>query len=56
MPVMDGREFLRQAIGRGISAPIVMMTAYGFTVDTCGGLHAGGGYRSLSARSNWDEL
>ncbi len=55
MPVMDGREFLRQAIGRGISAPIVMMTAYG-TVDTAVACMQEGAYDFISKPFKRDEI
>jgi len=43
MPEMDGREFLRQAVSSGVTAPIVMMTAYGRL--TLRWLYAGRGLR-----------
>ncbi len=55
MPVMDGREFLRQAISRGITAPIVMMTAYG-TVDTAVACMQEGAYDFISKPFKRDEI
>lgn len=55
MPAMDGREFLRQAISRGVSAPIVMMTAYG-TVDTAVVCMQEGAYDFISKPFKRDEI
>lgn len=55
MPDMDGREFLRQAIRRGITAPIVMMTAYG-AVDTAVACMQEGAYDFISKPFKRDEI
>jgi len=55
MPGMDGREFLRQAVSRGIEAPIVMMTAYG-TVDTAVACKQEGAYDFISKPFKRDEI
>ncbi|MCE1226019.1 MAG: sigma-54 dependent transcriptional regulator [Geobacteraceae bacterium] len=55
MPDMDGREFLRQAIKRGITAPIVMMTAYG-AVDTAVACMQEGAYDFISKPFKRDEI
>ncbi len=55
MPGMDGREFLRQAVSRGIEAPIVMMTAYG-TVDTAVACMQEGAYDFISKPFKRDEI
>lgn len=55
MPVMDGREFLRQAVCRGVSAPVVMMTAYG-TVDTAVACMKEGAYDFISKPFKRDEI
>lgn len=55
MPDMDGREFLRQAISRGVSAPIVMMTAYG-AVDTAVACMQEGAYDFISKPFKRDEI
>jgi len=55
MPAMDGREFLRQAISRGVTVPIVMMTAYG-TVDTAVACMQEGAYDFISKPFKRDEI
>lgn len=55
MPDMDGREFLRQAIRMGITAPIVMMTAYG-AVDTAVACMQEGAYDFISKPFKRDEI
>ncbi len=55
MPKMDGRTFLREAIARGISAPIIMMTAYG-TVDTAVACMQDGAYDFISKPFKRDEI
>ena len=55
MPDMDGREFLRQAIKRGVTAPIVMMTAYG-AVDTAVACMQEGAYDFISKPFKRDEI
>ncbi len=55
MPKMDGRAFLSEAIARGISAPIIMMTAYG-TVDTAVACMQDGAYDFISKPFKRDEI
>lgn len=55
MPEMDGRAFLRQAIERGVHAPIIMMTAYG-TVDTAVACMQEGAYDFISKPFKRDEI
>ena len=55
MPDMDGREFLRQAISRGVTAPIIMMTAYG-AVDTAVSCMQEGAYDFISKPFKRDEI
>lgn len=55
MPDMDGRELLRQAISRGVAAPIIMMTAYG-TVDTAVACMQDGAYDFISKPFKRDEI
>ena len=55
MPGMDGREFLRQAIARHITAPIIMMTAYG-TVETAVSCMQDGAYDFISKPFKRDEI
>lgn len=55
MPTMDGRQFLQQAISRGIAVPIIMMTAYG-TVDTAVACMQKGAYDFISKPFKRDEI
>ncbi len=55
MPGMDGREFLRQALARGITAPVIMMTAYG-AVDTAVACMQAGAYDFISKPFKRDEI
>lgn len=55
MPVMDGREFLRQAVQNGISTPIIMMTAYG-NVETAVTCMQEGAYDFISKPFKQDEI
>lgn len=55
MPEMDGREFLRQAVSSGVTAPIVMMTAYG-AVDTAVACMQEGAYDFISKPFKRDEI
>lgn len=55
MPGMDGRSFLQQAISRGVTAPIIMMTAYG-TVDTAVACMQDGAYDFISKPFKRDEI
>lgn len=55
MPGMDGRSFLRKAIELGVSAPIIMMTAYG-TVDTAVACMKEGAYDFISKPFKKDEI
>ncbi len=55
MPGMDGREFLRKAVERNITAPIIMMTAYG-TVETAVACMQEGAYDFISKPFKRDEI
>nr|WP_281412572.1 sigma-54 dependent transcriptional regulator [Geomobilimonas luticola] len=55
MPVMDGPEFLRQASDAGVSATIIMMSAYG-TVDTAIECMKLGAYDYISKPFKNDEI
>ena len=55
MPEMDGRQFLQQAVGRGITTPIIMMTAYG-AVDTAVACMQDGAYDFISKPFKQDEI
>ena len=55
MPEMDGRDFLAQAIARGATAPIIMMTAYG-SVDTAVSCMQEGAYDFISKPFKQDEI
>jgi len=55
MPEMDGRDFLAQAIARGVTAPIIMMTAYG-SVDTAVACMQEGAYDFISKPFKQDEI
>lgn len=55
MPVMDGAEFLRQALQQGISATVIMMSAYG-TVDTAVECMKLGAYDYISKPFKNDEV
>lgn len=55
MPEMDGRQFLQQAIARGVTAPIIMMTAYG-TVDTAVACMQDGAYDFISKPFKQNEI
>lgn len=55
MPQMDGSTFLQQALERGVSAPIIMMTAYG-TVDTAVACMQQGAYDFISKPFKRDEI
>jgi two-component system response regulator AtoC len=55
MPGMDGRAFLRQAVEKGIAAPIIMMTAYG-TVDAAVACMQDGAYDFISKPFKRDEI
>lgn len=55
MPGMDGRQFLQQAIARGITTPIIMMTAYG-SIDTAVACMQDGAYDFISKPFKQDEI
>ncbi len=55
MPEMAGRDFLRQALERGVQAPIIMMTAYG-SVDTAVACMQEGAYDFISKPFKQDEI
>lgn len=55
MPGMDGRQFLQQAIARGITTPIIMMTAYG-SIDTAVACMQEGAYDFISKPFKQDEI
>lgn len=55
MPEMDGRTFLQQALGRGITAPVIMMTAYG-TIETAVDCMQLGAYDFISKPFKQDEI
>lgn len=55
MPEMDGHVFLQQAIARGVTAPIIMMTAYG-SVDTAVACMQEGAYDFISKPFKQDEI
>lgn len=55
MPEMDGHAFLKQAIARGVAAPIIMMTAYG-NVDTAVACMQEGAYDFISKPFKQDEI
>lgn len=55
MPEMDGREFLRLAVERHVSAPIIMMTAYG-SVETAIECMQEGAYDFISKPFKRDEI
>jgi len=55
MPEMDGRTFLQQALERGITAPIIMMTAYG-TIETAVDCMQLGAYDFISKPFKQDEI
>jgi DNA-binding NtrC family response regulator len=55
MPGTDGRTFLKQSIEQGVSAPIIMMTAYG-TVDTAVSCMKEGAYDFISKPFKKDEI
>ena len=55
MPEMDGHAFLQQAVARGVTAPIIMMTAYG-GVDTAVACMQEGAYDFISKPFKQDEI
>lgn len=55
MPEMDGHDFLRQATARGVTAPIIMMTAYG-SVDMAVACMQEGAYDFISKPFKQDEI
>lgn len=55
MPEMDGHGFLQQAMARGVTAPIIMMTAYG-SVDTAVACMQEGAYDFISKPFKQDEI
>lgn len=55
MPEMDGHAFLQQALERGVTAPIIMMTAYG-SVDTAVACMQQGAYDFISKPFKQDEI
>jgi two-component system, NtrC family, response regulator AtoC len=55
MPVMEGPEFLRQAVARGVGGTIIMMSAYG-TVDTAVECMKLGAYDYISKPFKQDEI
>ena len=55
MPQMDGHTFLQRAIVRGVTAPIIMMTAYG-GVDTAVACMQEGAYDFISKPFKQDEI
>ncbi|CAH2030693.1 sigma-54-dependent transcriptional regulator [Trichlorobacter ammonificans] len=55
MPGTDGREFLRRALEQGVTAPVIMMTAYG-TVDTAVACMRDGAYDFISKPFKRDEI
>lgn len=55
MPVMDGVEFLQQAVERGVTATVIMMSAYG-TVDTAIECMKLGSYDYISKPFKIDEI
>jgi two-component system response regulator AtoC len=55
MPGIDGRTFLKKAMEQGITAPIIMMTAYG-TVDTAVSCMKEGAYDFISKPFKKDEI
>lgn len=55
MPEMDGHAFLMQAVARGVTAPIIMMTAYG-GVDTAVACMQEGAYDFISKPFKQDEI
>jgi two-component system response regulator AtoC len=55
MPVMDGKEFLGEALRNHVQAPIIMMSAYG-TVDTAVECMKRGAYDYISKPFKKDEI
>jgi two-component system response regulator AtoC len=55
MPEMDGHAFLQQALVRGVTAPVIMMTAYG-GVDTAVACMQEGAYDFISKPFKQDQI
>lgn len=55
MPVMDGKEFLLQALEQQVHSPVIMMSAYG-TVDTAVECMKNGAYDFISKPFKKDEI
>lgn len=55
MPEMDGKTFLARALGEGVAAPVIMMSAYG-TVETAVECMKMGAYDFISKPFKKDEI